>query len=762
MKKLGPLDPPFKSKSDARAPVPPPPAPPRVVPSRLAMGKAKDRLERLLDELNKDARGDDGDTDDTDATPSTVSGVTEMENEVEAIRRMAAAREGRDPDDGPHLGRLEMKVAQRTAKLEERLAILVEENVKKDERHLEAMVAKEKAFDAERQKMLDAVNHLKAKQTELERLAPPLREAIAEAKNDVQSVVCSQERLKELKTMDAKDLSLREFCVLRVHEETASLRADLDITRVERDAARDAASRAKLDNERLVRETRRATANISASEQDNAAERAALDARCERLSKDLEDALVRCEVLTAKGAMYDEVAASVDAHKTRAHECERAAAVASANESLVRKERDSLAEQLSSTRHRADLLTQDKAYLSREVDAHAERERKAEMEEDRMREKISELKAQRDDLREKLMRGNDEASAAHEERLRAEVERLRVKAAEDLAALREEHAAQRDREIRALKDLRDAAVNDASGARLELNDARRDYDDLLAAHRSSQKSSDVSIAQLTGELRMKAMELERISMLHGESVGNNKVMRMECEMLTKKCRLLEQQYVSLENEARRRQSDVDLTLAEQAARLEHYEALEQELDDAVVREAADGQAASVSGGENRVTALAALGGAVPASLRRRLQQSVALGRRCNELEKQCKLACDAKDDMTRRVEDLEQQLRRAQSRVSDATQPYNYLVDRIAAAENDADAAASRERVAVQQLNAAKANAAAAHAEADALRRDLKRALDERGNVAKLKAMLIKQQAGRSGGGRSRAPLKDLPPLQGK
>jgi progesterone-induced-blocking factor 1 len=214
------------------------------------MGKAKDRLERLLDELNKDARGDDGDTDDTDATPSTVSGVTEAENEVEAIRRMAAAREGRDPDDGPHLGRLEMKVAQRTAKLEERLAILVEENVKKDERHLEAMVAKEKAFDAERQKMLDAVNHLKAKQTELERLAPPLREAIAEAKNDVQSVVCSQERLKELKTMDAKDLSLREFCVLRVHEETASLRADLDITRVERDAARDAASRAKLDNER--------------------------------------------------------------------------------------------------------------------------------------------------------------------------------------------------------------------------------------------------------------------------------------------------------------------------------------------------------------------------------------------------------------------------------------------------------------------------------------------------------------------------------
>ena len=196
--------------------------------------------------------------------------------------------------------------------------------------------------------------------------------------------------------------------------------------------------------------------------------------------------------------------------------------------------------------------------------------------------------------------------------------------------------------------------------------------------------------------------------------------------------------------------------------MEHYEALEQELDDAVVREAADGQAASVSGGENRVTALAALGGAVPASLRRRLQQSVALGRRCNELEKQCKLACDAKDDMTRRVEDLEQQLRRAQSRVSDATQPYNYLVDRIAAAENDADAAASRERVAVQQLNAAKANAAAARAEADALRRDLKRALDERGNVAKLKAMLIKQQAGRSGGGRSRAPLKDLPPLQGK
>ena len=105
---------------------------------------------------------------------------------------------------------------------------------------------------------------------------------------------------------------------------------------------------------------------------------------------------------------------------------------------------------------------------------------------------------------------------------------------------------------------------------------------------------------------------------------------------------------------------------EQAARLQHYESLERELDDAVLTAATtsggvwngggdddDGKGGGRGGGGSEVdragSALSALGSSVPASLRRRLEQSIGLGRRVNELEKQCAMACDARDAATSKV-----------------------------------------------------------------------------------------------------------------
>ena len=97
-----------------------------------------------------------------------------------------------------------------------------------------------------------------------------------------------------------------------------------------------------------------------------------------------------------------------------------------------------------------------------------ERERKHEEEEDRLRDKVRALKQARDALQERLVSGAEDIRSQHEDRLTQEVTRLQHKAAEDLERLREEHAAARDREIRALRDLRDAAVSDAATAGVRL------------------------------------------------------------------------------------------------------------------------------------------------------------------------------------------------------------------------------------------------------------------------------------------------------
>ena len=716
-----------------------------------AMGKHKERLEKLLGELNKSGAALDEPLPDLDlgSDDDDVSSFSDDDSDLDLdnLDRLASG--------GGSDSKLDAKVAARTAKLQERLAQLVEEVRRKDERAEERLRMKDAEFDRERGRMMDAVKLLKDKQAELERLAPPLREAIVSAKDELAVLTCSTERMQELTRRRQDDLSLPEFAMLRVHQETADLRQNLDVCRLERDALKDANARLDVDNKRMQRDLKRVTSSVDADNRESSADREALSRRCDRLGRDLEDALVKVEVLSAKGAMYDEVAATVDRLTKRAAEAEKEAAGAVSETKILRQEKHTLASQMESRRHQCELLTQDKAYLSREVDAARERERKWEEEEDRLREKARGLRTHRDELLEKLATGQAELTDKHEQRLVAEIERLQTKAGEDLSRLREEHVSARDREIRALRDLRDAAVADAHVARRDLVDLRKGYDDLLTSHRQSQKNADVSHAELSGQLRMKSMELERVSMLHGEASSVAKVLRIECETLTKKCRLLESQYLQLESNAARTRTESDMSIAEMAARLSHYEGLERELDEAVLRQAAGkenvgsgsiGGAGSGSIGPGSVNSsidgLNALSGAVPASLRRRLQQSVALGRRVNELERTLAATEASRDAAVAKCDELESEVRRAKSRAVDASQPYNYLVDRIADVEKDADASARREREMGTKLEAARAAAHAAREEADALRKDLKAALDERSELAAIKNML-KGAAGR-------------------
>ena len=714
------------------------------------MGKHKERLEKLLGELNKSGAALDEPLPDLDlGLGSDVSSFSDDDSDLDLdnLDRLASG--------GGSDSKLDAKVAARTAKLQERLAQLVEEVRRKDERAEERLRMKDAEFDRERGRMMDAVKLLKDKQAELERLAPPLREAIVSAKDELAVLTCSTERMQELTRRRQDDLSLPEFAMLRVHQETAELRQNLDVCRLERDALKDANARLDVDNKRMQRDLKRVTSSVDADARESSADREALSRRCDRLGRDLEDALVKVEVLSAKGAMYDEVAATVDRLTKRAAEAEKEAAGAVSETKILRQEKHTLSSQMESRRHQCELLTQDKAYLSREVDAARERERKWEEEEDRLREKARGLRQHRDELLEKLATGQAELTDKHEQRLVSEIERLQTKAGEDLSRLREEHTSARDREIRALRDLRDAAVADAHVARRDLVDLRKGYDDLLTSHRQSQKNADVSHAELSGQLRMKSMELERVSMLHGEASSVAKVLRIECETLTKKCRLLESQYLQLESNAKRTRTESDMSIAEMAARLSHYEGLERELDEAVLRQAAGkenvgsdsiGGAGSGSIGpgsvHSSIDGLNALSGAVPASLRRRLQQSVALGRRVNELERQLAATEASRDAALAKCDELESEVRRAKSRAVDASQPYNYLVDRIADVEKDADASARREREMGTKLEAARAAAHAAREEADALRKDLKAALDERSELAAIKNML-KGAAGR-------------------
>ena len=191
------------------------------------------------------------------------------------------------------------------------------------------------------------------------------------------------------------------------------------------------------------------------------------------------------------------------------------------------------------------------------------------------------------------------------------------------------------------------------------------------------------------------------------------------------------------------------------------ESLERELDEAVLcaaNEQAAGEGVNASS-DSVASALGALGSSVPASLRRRLAQSVSLGKRCVELEREARFAREAAEAKAKEVEALELRVRRAESKADDSTQPYNYLVERISATELEADECRARAAAAAGRGGRARAAAAAARAEADALREDLRRALDERSELVTIKSMLqgtarVGAQGTRAGNAGTRKPVR--------
>lgn len=60
------------------------------------------------------------------------------------------------------------------------------------------------------------------------------------------------------------------------------------------------------------------------------------------------------------------------------------------------------------------------------------------------------------------------------------------------------------------RDLRDAALDEASRAKSELRQLRQQHEELLLSSRESASRSDVSHSQLMGELKLKGFELTRL------------------------------------------------------------------------------------------------------------------------------------------------------------------------------------------------------------------------------------------------------------
>jgi hypothetical protein len=83
-------------------------------------------------------------------------------------------------------------------------------------------------------------------------------------------------------------------------------------------------------------------------------------------------------------------------------------------------------------------------------------------------------------------------------------------------------------------------------------------------------------------MKMKVFELERVTTTQDETSAAFRKLRLESDMLMKKNKVLQTEYYSLQNETDRRLADAASQKQLAESRLQTYEALESELDGAVL------------------------------------------------------------------------------------------------------------------------------------------------------------------------------------
>ena len=214
---------------------------------------------------------------------------------------------------------------------------------------------------------------VRSKQAELEAEVPVLRKRLEHSKETLRNLEISSALYSEINRMPESQLSIREFVLVQVHRLVQKEKEDSERSRRETESLRTALSRQKVDADRNAMELQH---QLSTSEDSNELMKKELS-RIQKEKADLTLSLNSSSDIVAelrsKGASYDVVHA-------RATTLEREIETTRLRSDLVQSsldqmivERDTASSKMLELKAAVEVLTVDKSYLTREVEASGSR-----------------------------------------------------------------------------------------------------------------------------------------------------------------------------------------------------------------------------------------------------------------------------------------------------------------------------------------------------------------------------------------------------
>ncbi|XP_037751116.1 progesterone-induced-blocking factor 1 isoform X2 [Chelonia mydas] len=568
-----------------------------------------------------------------------------------------------------------------------------------------------------RQKQLEETNH-------------QLRERAGDIRRSLRDLELTEDYYEKLKSLPEDELSIPEYVSIRFYEVVQPLRKEVNELQMKKDNLSEDLSYYKSQLKCVME-----------SYEDERRSRSELEVRCQRLTLELADTKQMIQQGDYRQENYDKVKRERDAFEHELSELRRKYEILEVSHKAQAKERNDLSKEVATLQQSVNLLQKDKDYLNRQ---NMELSVRCAHEEDRLERlqiQLEDAKKTREEMYEKYVTSRDHYKTEYENKLRDELEQIRLKTNQEIERLRSTSKEMYERENRNLREARDNAVAEKERAVVAEKDALGKYEHLLEQYRQLQLSTESKVAELLHQSKLKSFESERVQLMQEETAKNLSQCQLECEKYQRKLEVLTKEFYSLQASSETRITELQAQNSEHQARLDTYEKLEKELDEIII------QTAEMENEDEaeRILFSYGYGANVPTTAKRRLKQSVHLARRLLQLEKQNSLLVKDLEHQKEQVTQISQELHRANSLLSQVQQPYKYLIESVQ--QRDSQIHLQKEHIAqldkdVSLLNKEKTALLRVKNQMGA---DLERLLNHREELAVMKQILISLHGKRYG-----------------
>ncbi|XP_032409293.1 progesterone-induced-blocking factor 1 [Xiphophorus hellerii] len=564
------------------------------------------------------------------------------------------------------------------------------------------------------------------RQQQLEETNRQLCEKAGELRRSLRDLDIPQDRYQELRGVPDDKISIQEYVAMRFYEAVTPLRSQL---------AQLGEQRSYLAEELDVHRNKMKLLMESYEEERRL--RAELELRSQRLTLELADTKQNIHQGDYRRENYPNIKRERDNFETELKELKRKFETVDLSHAALTRERDTLSNEVATLQQSVNLLQKDKEYLNRQNMELSIRCAHQEDRVDRLQVQLEDAKKARENTYEKYVASRDYYKSEYENKLREELENIRLKTSQEIENLQRTSRELYERENRNLREARDNAVLEKDRTAAAEKDAQARYDQLLEQFRQLQLGTDSRVAELSSQAKLHSFEAERAHLLKEETAKALAQCQVECEKQQKKLELLTQEFYRLQTSSEKRVAELQAQNAEQASRLETYEKLEQELDQVTM------QAAEIENEEEaeRVLFSYGYGANVPTTAKRRLKQSVHLARRVLQLERQNTSLRRDLDRHQNQTGQMSQELSAANQLLQQTQQPYSFLIETVR--EKDAAISTLRERVSSLEDDVSslrKERNALQQVKNDILA-DLERLLNNREELAIMKQALISMRS---------------------